>query len=876
MGTGTPWISKLYFQMRTTARGWYLSPKTKRIIINLKYYLLMKKILRYCLVVLMAAFGLSTYAQTDELTWDKLVDSGKGNSYTEFSGKKVTSNAVYAGQMSTGTDKYIQLRATSPAGIITTTSGGKIKSVTIEWNTNTTAARTISVYGKNTAYESSADLYGDNAGELLGEISTGDDVKTLTVSGDFTFIGVRSKQSAQYIDKITIVWEGGGSTITVPTPSISGTTPFTESTEVTITGTPEGGKTYYTTDGSDPTSSSTEYTAAFTITETTTVKAINYDKDGNASSVASKTFTKETIETANTIAELLAMESGKKANLKLNNAVVLYAGTNDIIIKDATGGTDFYQTGLALTAGQVLNGTINVLRSDYNGFKEVKKTDATNLDNVTVTEGTVTPTTTTVAAIANSEDCADLYKLEKVEVVANGSNYDIVDGETTLRLYDQFKLNYAMTAGKYNIVGVIGNYKGTKQFWPTEAPEAAEEITYPEAANIAAVKELASGTTVKVTLTNAVVNYAKDTREIFIEDATGGIELFDLGEDFAFTAGQVLNGTLTAKYTLFRNLPELTAVNGVTNADEITATSGEAPTPIEMTPEEAAKVENTCKLIIVKNITLVTGNSNYYTDADKTLQIYDKFNLGYTPNTESAMDYTGILVPYNDVFELCPTVEPTESASGGGETPAATSVMIQFEESDICTKGSAKAQYANGDFKLNCVDTDASKLEIDANSAYFGTAEDYQKFTHRLKTGGKSGSKNSLSLTIPSDGTLKVYVRTGSNSATDRNIVLTQNDTELYNKVVQEADAVVVTINEKETNIYPVISVAVKAGEVTIGYPVNALNFYAFEFIAGASGIQNVVKPVVENGIRYNLAGQRVDENYKGVVIMNGKKFVVK
>jgi hypothetical protein len=28
--------------------------------------------------------------------------------------------------------------------------------------------------------------------------------------------------------------------------------------------------------------------------------------------------------------------------------------------------------------------------------------------------------------------------------------------------------------------------------------------------------------------------------------------------------------------------------------------------------------------------------------------------------------------------------------------------------------------------------------------------------------------------------------------------------------------------------------------------------------------------------IRYNLAGQKVDANYKGIVIENGKKFMIK
>lgn len=31
-----------------------------------------------------------------------------------------------------------------------------------------------------------------------------------------------------------------------------------------------------------------------------------------------------------------------------------------------------------------------------------------------------------------------------------------------------------------------------------------------------------------------------------------------------------------------------------------------------------------------------------------------------------------------------------------------------------------------------------------------------------------------------------------------------------------------------------------------------------------------------QNGVRYNLAGQKVSDSYKGLVIMNGKKAVMK
>ena len=84
----------------------------------------------------------------------------------------------------------------------------------------------------------------------------------------------------------------GSETPAVAAPVISGTTPFEESTSVTMSG-PDGASIHYTTDGSVPTSASTQYTEALTLTATTTVKAIAV-KDGVSSSVTTKTFTKGT------------------------------------------------------------------------------------------------------------------------------------------------------------------------------------------------------------------------------------------------------------------------------------------------------------------------------------------------------------------------------------------------------------------------------------------------------------------------------------------------------------------------------------------------------------------------------------------------------
>ena len=84
--------------------------------------------------------------------------------------------------------------------------------------------------------------------------------------------------------------QGGSQAETLAAPTISGTTPFAETTSVSISG-PDDAEIHYTTDGSTPTSESTLYSEAFSLSETTTVKAIAI-KDGVSSEVTSKTFTK--------------------------------------------------------------------------------------------------------------------------------------------------------------------------------------------------------------------------------------------------------------------------------------------------------------------------------------------------------------------------------------------------------------------------------------------------------------------------------------------------------------------------------------------------------------------------------------------------------
>ena len=82
--------------------------------------------------------------------------------------------------------------------------------------------------------------------------------------------------------------------LTVATPTFvpNGVSSFTGTQSVTISCATVGATIYYTTDGTDPTASSSVYSTALSLTSTTTVKAIAVNAGMNDSAIAMATFTK--------------------------------------------------------------------------------------------------------------------------------------------------------------------------------------------------------------------------------------------------------------------------------------------------------------------------------------------------------------------------------------------------------------------------------------------------------------------------------------------------------------------------------------------------------------------------------------------------------
>lgn len=171
-----------------------------------------KKLLSLVVVVciaFMGVFTVPTFGAKAENVTDTLTSATTGvtgTSYKDWSGKEGASGAVYKGQ-SAADASTIQLRSkNSNSGVVTTTSGGKLVKVSVVWNTEkTTAGRILEVYASNTAYSAATDLYGTNKGTKVGTIVYGTSVE-LAVTGDYTYVGVRSSSGALYLDSLSIEW----------------------------------------------------------------------------------------------------------------------------------------------------------------------------------------------------------------------------------------------------------------------------------------------------------------------------------------------------------------------------------------------------------------------------------------------------------------------------------------------------------------------------------------------------------------------------------------------------------------------------------------------------------------------------------------------
>ena len=709
------------------------------------------------------------------------------------------------------------------------------------------------------------------------------------------------------LKSVTVTYVAAGADF-VPTPSIGGDDYFVEKTTVSMKAA-EGTKIYYTLDGTEPTNASTEYTAPFELTETTTVKAVAYEGEKASDVVTAKFVKMQVLTCAEAAAACTTTESADKYIVRGYVTTLVDGGysatykNTTVWMADAADGGNVIQ---AFRLTPVATADQQVKVGDYiEAIGTLKKYNTTP----EITGGTYT-------IIPVPAPAATVVAVENTTVAEMGQNL-VLQGQwnekaITISLYPGVTKGFGVYSGEGegDFWGTIGtddlfangtdatytdNGDGTFTFKATmkDATNALYEITMN---GLIPVKHTYTVAGSPVAVFGTEWDPSNPANDMFLMYGT-------------FYAWEKYNVTLSAGKIQFKVCEDhawTTAYPGSNYELDIPA-SGIYTIMIMFDAASGmveAFAEKTGEAVVIPTIAIAGDMNGWNTSANTFTIAEDEKTASLALNLE-AKDYGFKMIIAGSWTSDAQTItrennvttytgangeNGTLTADVAGEyiftwtyetntlvvtypakeepQPVATWDEIVFTE--VAAKGSLNgavfAAANNAAFTLTVTDTDASKQEIDQNTASFGTAEENKAYDFRLKTGGKSSSKNGLTLAIPADGTLRIAARTGSNSATDRNLVVKQADVELYNKLVVEAD--------KVGDYYPYIYVEVKQGAVVLEYPVNTINFYAFGFKAAegpATGFEEIEAAekavkfiengqifILRDGAVFNLMGARV------------------
>lgn len=487
----------------------------------------MKKFYFLFLFALIASIG-NLYAAevTDVITVSNL--KATGTSYTLFSDVKVTSEALYSGQSAqTQTGKNIQLNSSKKngrnIGIVSTVSGGLIKSVSIEVDNSN--ANIYSVYAKKTAYSAIEDLYNNSKGDLILE---GKSTGSVDVAGEYYYIGIRSKSGVVKIKKITITYVN--SSVSTPTITPNGGD-VNVGDKITFATKTDGATLSYSTDGGQTWTPGSEYTAAKAGALNLWVKAT---KDSDESAVAKATFN---VVDPNAISVNINITADKTAatgelfgTMTVAVPMPINATEMDVVIK---------KDGKEFSSDKGLTAEFS---------KEITETGTYEIDVTAKNDNEIAEDTKTAKFYSNKltdiadfllygPECNNLFGSDVVYeftcplsvTYANGSNLWVTDGTDGMLIYKQGGFSTTYANGTVFAKGIKGQYTvyNTTTIELTEPvlTETTEGATIdPKQIEIAAIK--AENQNQYVIIKDAVLNVENKT---FADAAGNTVDMFNKG-----------------------------------------------------------------------------------------------------------------------------------------------------------------------------------------------------------------------------------------------------------------------------------------------------------------------------------------------------------
>lgn len=440
-------------------------------------------------------------------------------------------------------------------------------------------------------------------------------------------------------------------------------------TVVTISTTTAGATIYYTTDGTAPTTASTQGTTV-TIDEAKTIKAIAVKANYIDSDVATASYSLTT--PGATIATILAdntITAQHTVHYDLTGVTVMAAqsGTStkkNYIIGDATGVMLMYSNvSPALVVGNQydVQGDVKL----YNGVHEFSGPTVQSGTGTAPAYGT--PEEMTVASLT-AYASAPVTKYAKVHVTAPASGFDCTDGTNTVNVFDgtgtfnNFR-NKAIIVTGY----LMGYYSGKVQFMATAIEEDATIPTL----NVSPTELLweanefgsSNAKTIAVTINSAASGYTVSGTSsdwTVTDDGNGTISVYPNAANTSTTANKEITLTIThdddATLTETVTCRQMKKASGGTN-ETLAGTFTMVDGSLVLTTSSGLTVTQAK----VSGSTAV--NATYNTPS--TLRVYKGHALSFSGKTITKIAITVNGNNYgNSLNADCGTLTPTTSTGG--------------------------------------------------------------------------------------------------------------------------------------------------------------------------------------------------------------------
>ena len=350
-------------------------------------------------------------------------------------------------------------------------------------------------------------------------------------------------------------------------------------------------------------------------------------------------------------------------------------------------------------------------------------------------------------------------------------------------------------------------------------------------------------------LTDAVVSYVHGANA-YMEDASAGILVYLQGKQ-TLVAGQKFNGLVEVKAQTYNSLPEITS--WAPTASMTTETVTELPLQV-VTVEELKnnydKYEGRRVKVLGATVSKAFSNKNGVITQNG-------------PSITLRAGDTNIKATRNDIVNVIgfPSVYEKEETRTIQLAIWEQSAIDVIKTETLTTSAKGYATYS-ADYAVNY-----SELGL---TAYTLTVDEINKtvtakaFTGVVPAGKAVLVKGDVSkaytltpATTEGDASFATDLQTGATTANGTQYGFTTKfDTPAFAQVQSGQD------------------IPAKKGYIVLSGASAAK--YAINFDDEATGIHTIEAAPAANGAMYNLAGQRVDKAYKGIVIVNGKKYLNK